>query len=404
MGFIYWVHTAYNAVTFDKGLVRFVLDFILGFSPIFIWLVIFKSAGSIPIEWRPEINVKLTPIMEDVLFNPGSISSWLTFLLIVAFSTLTFFFHNHRLKTYSKVNDIELADCCIIDHQHDSSLLESDKCCSTSNSTTTSLVSPSPSSASLVVQTHLNPFTSSVPLIAIIAASWPALNILRTLSTSFLTTALDITAFISYVILHLAIPISTAVYLLYLVHPSGDLKRFSFNLGIQNILAVITHLTVPTAPPWFIHLNGINAHADYGTLGYAAGLIRVDTKLGTHISTNGFHKSPIVFGACPSVHSAMAVCCLLWISCQRKISVKSTGLKVVQIIARVIVALYVLLQWWATMYFDHHWRVDLFFGMIYSMFSFLIINLIYPADETSLSFGQRLFKNNRSAALSKLFY
>lgn len=247
------------------------------------------------------------------------------------------------------------------------------------------------------------PRASVTPLLMLLALSWPALNLLYLFAVSFQTTPLDITAFVSYVICHLAIPIATAVYL-YMVHPAGDLKRFAFNLGIQNILAVITHISLPTSPPWFIHLNGIDAHADYGTLGYAAGLTRVDAKLGTHLSTNGFHKSPIVFGACPSVHSAMAVCCLLWIACYRKLTPRYCALKVVQLVARTICLIYVLVQWWATMYLDHHWRIDLLMGMFYSASTFIFISAVFKPNESTLSFGQRLFLNDKSVLLARLFY
>lgn len=405
MSFSYWFITIYKSATSDKTIVWIVIDILIGFSPVFIWLTIFKSAGSIPVEWRPEIKVKLVPILDDWVFNPQYISSWMVFSCILSVNVIYLTFRPRESiqeQHKSKLDDLELA---VYTTEQNRFRLESTPSYLDSSSATNPLTFPTspPSAPPIGLTVPLNQLASPIPLLILLTVSWPALNLLYLLATSFQNPILDITAFISYVICHLAIPISTSVYL-YIVHPSGDLKRFSMNLGIQNILAVITHLSLPSSPPWFIHLYGINAHADYGTLGYAAGLIRVDTQLGTHLSTDGFHKSPIVFGACPSVHSATAICCLLWIACHRQIADGFSGLKIVQITARVIVTTYVFVQWWATMYLDHHWRIDLLVGMFYSVFTFLLIHLISPSDEKSLSFGQRLFQNNRETPLASLFY
>ena len=114
----------------------------------------------------------------------------------------------------------------------------------------------------------------------------------------------DYLAWTSYVLGHITVPIITAVWLyvfMLLVH----LKHTVLPL-ITKYLWSFNSFTIPNAAPWFIHMNGENANADYDTPGYAAGLIRVDIALGTHLTSNGFHAS-IVFGALPSLHSAMAV-------------------------------------------------------------------------------------------------
>ena len=83
----------------------------------------------------------------------------------------------------------------------------------------------------------------------------------------------DYLAWTSYVLGHITVPIVTAVWL-YVFHAPGSLKAYSFALGLQNICGVLTHLVFPNAAPWFIHMNGENANADYDTPGYAAGLIQ----------------------------------------------------------------------------------------------------------------------------------
>lgn len=114
--------------------------------------------------------------------------------------------------------------------------------------------------------------------------------------------------------------------------------------------------------PWFIHLYDEDAEATYDLPGYAAGLTRVDMAMGTHLNSNGFHASPIVFGALPSLHSAMAVMAFFFVSYYSR----WTTLKL-------LAASFVALQWWATIYLDHHWRLDLVVGMLYAITSFTLL-------------------------------
>ncbi|SSD62177.1 related to Inositolphosphotransferase 1 [Saccharomycodes ludwigii] len=284
----------------------------------------------------------------------------------------------------------------------------------------------------------------------------------------------DYLGWVFYVVIHLVAPILTAVYL-YIFQAPGTVKCFSIALGLQNCCSVLTHLLIPMAPPWFTHLYGINdvTHLNYETKGYAAGLVRVDSHLGTHLTSNGFHKSPIVFGAVPSVHGAMAFQCFLFVMTQsrqgwgvtawnplRNISssrllllnskkdddceintfelnnsdgsdsidlynteedeyersvyseqslssalendgVSNASCDLISkydmtplpdltnsnkftkfiywliknsVISRFLVSVFLVLQWWATMYVDHHYRFDLFIGELYALVSFYLVN------------------------------
>ena len=176
------------------------------------------------------------------------------------------------------------------------------------------------------------------------------------------------------------------------------LKSYGWALGCQNICGVLTHLLFPCAPPWFIHLYGEDAYADYEMPGYAAGLTRVDVALGTHLNSKGFHASPIVFGAVPSLHSAMAVLTFLFVSYYARWTV-----------VKILSFLFVVLQWWATIYLDHHWRLDLFVGMCYALIWFSImyklrlrkVNESYLKLRLQYNFargstmGMRVFRNTK---------
>lgn len=301
----YWIKRIYNEILNGRTIFQLVVNFLLSFSPVVLWLTLFKNASLIPISWRPKIVVKWLPLADDLFFNVEKLTSILCFVLLTLFLVLPI---KHSLKNNSRIFNLVL-----------------------------------------------------------ILTSWPLLNILHYFAVNLEKSKLqDIISYVSYVFLHLIVPIVTSVYL-YIFQIPGVLSLYSFCLGLQNISALSTHILLPSSPPWFIHLNGINATADYNTLGYAAGLTRLDATLGTNLATNGFHKSPIVFGAFPSVHSAMAVLTCLFIN---HFSEKW--------LLRSVSFLFVSVQWWATMYLDHHWRLDLFAGMLYSITSFHFFKWLFP--------------------------
>ncbi|RAL67080.1 hypothetical protein DID88_007860 [Monilinia fructigena] len=114
----------------------------------------------------------------------------------------------------------------------------------------------------------------------------------------------------------------------------------------------------PTAAPWYGDQYGYPLPpGNYSMPGSAAGLVRVDKVLGTHIYANAFKASPLVFGAFPSLHGAFSCCCFFFIG---RYSRKGTF----------VLGFYVLWQWFSTMYLRHHWRLDLLGGLAYSAFAF----------------------------------
>ena len=72
--------------------------------------------------------------------------------------------------------------------------------------------------------------------------------------------------------------------------------------------------------------------------------------------------------------------------------------------------IYVIIQWWATIYLDHHWRLDLLIGLIYSIIWFTLIykffikyqqkkfimaRLNYQFNNDGSTMGMRVFKNTK---------
>lgn len=289
------VKAAFN----QRNIITLPLEFIINFSLIFIWLNLFTYAQYIPTSIRPTIHSKFAFLSDSYLFgdifkelnvqyNTNNLSILSVFtssafvvicLLLIPLSIWYYLYYIKKLK----YNLIEWYDH--IFHFENINNIKRLR---------------------LLMYPYLVPFLSFIFL--------NILHLFTKQDPDNFTKTKDLLAWISYVILHVTVPILTAVYL-YVFHVPGVVKYFSLSLGIQNLLGIFTHLVFPTASPWFTHLYGINDvdHVSYEQEGFAAGLIRVDKHLGTHLNTNGFHKSPIVFGAVPSLHSAIAFQCFLFI-------------------------------------------------------------------------------------------
>ncbi|KAI5964579.1 IPT1 [Candida pseudojiufengensis] len=450
------------------------LNFFINFSPIFIWLLIFKNAGLIPHEIRPKIHVSLPFYVDQYMFH-SLIGSLLTIILLIPISILIYIgifkFKNSNLQLFEEKIEY-IPTSCNTNQLQDEGEEEKYNISSTSTSSSSSSSSSSNSSSfdiemglldqystdeeeqekeSTITnqeENKINNYLSTIKLSTTKnfqdSAYFKDITFFKTLSTqqinqmalkinkkilkknlkipskawvmapSFLIlsswfilnfdywlkdpirTWKDLLAWTSYVLGHITVPIITSVYL-YVFHAPGVLKSYSIALGLQNICGVLTHLLFPCSPPWFIHLYGLNSEANYEMPGYAAGLIRVDVTLGTHLNSKGFHASPIVFGAIPSLHSAMACMTFYFISFYSNF-----------LILKILALGFVILQWWATIYLDHHWRLDLFIGLIYStiwfsiIYKFMLIKYNKKFLESRLNFkfenggstmGMRVFRN-----------
>ncbi|KAI9830368.1 MAG: hypothetical protein M1819_005749 [Sarea resinae] len=197
---------------------------------------------------------------------------------------------------------------------------------------------------------------------ALTAASLPfILNILNFFAQDLNRTK-DLFAWISYGVVHFISPYLTAVWLWFFA-PPGVIGVYGWAFGFQNLAGVFTHLSFPNASPWYqSDAYGYGTPpkpGNYSMPGSAAGLVRVDAVLGTHIYAHAFRASPLVFGAFPSLHSGFAVMNFFFLA---RYSPKR---------GKYLCGAFVFWQWWSTIYLLHHWRIDLIGGALYSTAAFL---------------------------------
>jgi len=141
-------------------------------------------------------------------------------------------------------------------------------------------------------------------------------------------------------------------------NPVMEPWTFLLTMGILNLIAVATQISWPTAPPWYVAQYGETEEATYETVGDEAGLARVDQMLQFGLFRKLYGQSPIVFGSFPSLHAAWPIVITIF-------SPNHTVFKVIGCI-------YVAIVWWAAMYLNHHFLVDLIGGAVFTAFSYVV--------------------------------
>lgn len=164
--------------------------------------------------------------------------------------------------------------------------------------------------------------------------------------------AADAAAALFYV-LHFVVPFLFAFALWRRGRDRRMFYRFASALTLVNLLALITFVVYPTAPPWYRDFYGVlqPTHSHYAQAG--AGLMAVDAVLKIRLFTTLWDAfNPNYFAAVPSLHGTWPL--------------------IVAVFARVrfgpranAVFLYPLAVCLAGAYLNHHYFVDYFVGWLY---------------------------------------
>jgi hypothetical protein len=172
--------------------------------------------------------------------------------------------------------------------------------------------------------------------------------------------AADFVAAIPYTI-HAVLP---GMFFLYLLLTEGRKSAFCFfaSLGVLNTSAVLTQILFPFAPPWYFELNGL-AKAEHWMSGNpGAALSRVDKFFGIVFYQETYTtQNRIPFGSFPSLHAAwpslIAFC------------FPARGSHLFKVLA----SCYVCLIYWAAMYLQHHYVIDLLGGTLYAYLTYRMV-------------------------------
>jgi len=176
---------------------------------------------------------------------------------------------------------------------------------------------------------------------------------------------LTILAAIPY-LAHFTIPF---IFVPYFLKVEAKPFLFLWYFGLLNTVAVLTHLTFPTAPPWYNGEFGY-APASYDMQGDCGRLKGADSILGFSLFQNIYGNSPVVFGSFPSLHAAWPVLISIYTVLM---GVPLSSLK----------WFYIAWIWWAAVYTKHHFFLDVLGGGVYTVIVVFISAKVFGIGQLS---------------------
>jgi hypothetical protein len=208
-----------------------------------------------------------------------------------------------------------------------------------------------------------------------------------TIDGTFLKGLLDASGGLFYT-LHFGLPLllGWAIW-----HTSDDRKMFYcfvWTMTLLNFSALATFMIYPAAPPWYVYSYGFGQPPQTSYWGLGAGaLVNVDKMIGMNFFQTlwgGFN--PNHFAAIPSLHGSYpsAVAFFTYKKYRRL-----PGLLV----------LYPLGVWFAAIYLNQHYIIDLFIGLGYLAIAYLIANKILVPKVFSRFVSWEPMRGNKNKAV-----
>lgn len=162
---------------------------------------------------------------------------------------------------------------------------------------------------------------------------------------------------------HFLVPFFLAWLLWHTYKKRREFYAFAYSLTILNILALVTFFLYPAAAPWYVWKFGFaipNVAAFH--YGDPSVLVNVDKLLRFPLFSSIYGSlNPNPFAAIPSLHAAYPVVVSYFAARQWR----GMGM-------RVLLVFYLGITWFAAIYLNHHYIVDLLIGALYALGSIAI--------------------------------
>lgn len=156
------------------------------------------------------------------------------------------------------------------------------------------------------------------------------------------------------------------------------LQRLAWGWLLINILGMITWITYPAAPPWYVELYGLGP-AVMDAAPSAAGAARFDDLIGVGVFASFYSRNANVFGAMPSLHCGYPtlVLCVVW----------RYGWK-----WRAPAGAFLALVSFSAVYLRHHYVLDVLAGFVYGVLAYAGVVMVerWRSHDVSLKENVRL--------------
>ncbi len=148
------------------------------------------------------------------------------------------------------------------------------------------------------------------------------------------------------------IPLGFGLYLFF--KDKKTFVEFSLAFLLVNIIGFIFYYLYPAAPPWYVSKYGFILKE--GVPGSRAGLERFDQLIGYPLFKNIYNKNANVLAAMPSLHATYPLIVFYY-------SLKTNLPKFI----KALFAVFMLGIWFAAVYSNHHYLIDVVAGIILSI-------------------------------------
>jgi hypothetical protein len=169
------------------------------------------------------------------------------------------------------------------------------------------------------------------------------------------TTFLDVLSGIFY-LCWIPVPLLFAGYLFY--KDRAQFLQFAFTFFLVNMLGFVIYYVYPAAPPWYVAQHGFRFNPY--TPGNMAGLQRFDDLIQVKLFESLYAKSSNVFAAMPSLHASYPIIVLYY------------GIKNKLGMVNVLFAIIMLGIWFAAVYTNHHYVLDVLAGILCAVIGILL--------------------------------
>lgn len=182
---------------------------------------------------------------------------------------------------------------------------------------------------------------------------------------SILRSLIDVIA-ANFYTAHFATPLLLGWIFWHTVEDRRLFYRLIYTLTLMNIFALITFMAYPAAPPWFVMKEGFlapNVTFNYGIFS-AGSLVNIDKMINAKFFTtlwDNFNAN--FFAAIPSLHGSYPL-----------VIAYLGGLRFKRY--RYVLFIYPAGTWFATVYLNQHYIIDLIIGAFYALAAYEIVHRI----------------------------
>jgi hypothetical protein len=179
---------------------------------------------------------------------------------------------------------------------------------------------------------------------------------------TWLRTVLDLTSAFMYA-LHFVSPLILGWFFWNTLNERRTFYIFIYALTVLNVMALITFMVYPAAPPWYVFQHGLGQPPDT-MLDSSGSLVNFDKIVGRRMFVSFYNTfNSNLFAAIPSLHAGYptTIALSLWWRLRGRAW---------------LWVIYPLVAWFAAVYLNHHYIIDLVIGSAYALVAFAVSRFV----------------------------